>query len=223
MAISHHVSYSTNSGEVESSGADLNGVNVDPPTVLGVTADTFNVAGAATLGSATLLLLYLAAGGRFKKQRLNEKGLKSDRSFQTEESPDTTLPDTEDGLMMYLASTSKKTGTTDVDKVQEAINTANWGMVEKLASKLAEREDFSTISSIGSQSVNRTTLLKLRAHLSPVDQAHAKSLDKHVSRGDWSAVARAASLYAGRRTSKKSSSSKYMSKAAENFTEVSLS
>lgn len=195
-----------------SNGPELSGKD---DTTTKTSSSNVNVAGAATLGSAALLLLGLIAGER-KQLRENEQKIKNipgDTSQQTEESPE---PETESesGVMLYLNVSGSRDGATAIDKLKEAIDTANWDKVYELASKLAEREDMSTISSIGSHSVNRTTSLKLRRHLSPVDQAHAKSLDRHVAVNDWTAVARTASLYAGQIGSGRPSTSKYMSKAA---------
>jgi len=98
---------------------------------------------------------------------------------------------------------------TSVEDIRGAINNANWDLVYKLASQLAENDDGLSISSSG--------LFKDqdRSHLADEDQERTKVLDELVDKGDWTGLAVTAALYAGEtsntphdQSSKKRSTSK---------------
>lgn len=186
---------------------DLVGVDSGPTVASSTGTNATNIVGAATAGSACLLLLYLVAGQRKNRQQNDRpiKDLESNNSYRTESSPDT--GSSEGDMMVHLKapfpanqSTSlshfSPNMTSDADEVFEAIINADWYEVYNLASKLSECEDLSTISSFGRQDSLRSYAELDLSHLSLEDQQRTRTLDRLAKNRDWTGVAVTAALYA---------------------------
>lgn len=171
-----------NGGNTSSAGLDLVGSDY-VPKVAG-DSNAFNVAGAATAGSALFLLLALLAGDRKKHRQNTQKVIKDIETANcTEETPLKEFGEEINPIILHSGET---------DEVYKAIDEANWGRVYNFASLLAEREDQSTMSSLSRVSLPETD----RSHLSLEDQQRTRTLDRLAKNCDWTGVAVTAALYA---------------------------
>lgn len=177
-------------------------------------ANTTNIVGAATAGSACLLLVFLLSGERRSRQQ-QLKSRKDGSSYKTESSPDPDSLSDELGRelppIMPDHDQTRNTNqfnpiiTSEADEVFHAINRADWYEVYNLASKLSESEDLSTISSYGGQGSHKSysAINQDRSHLSLEDQQRTRTLDRLAMNRDWTGVAVTAALYADESSSVK--------------------
>lgn len=220
---------------------DLVGVDSGPTIVASENGtNATNVVGAATAGSACLLLLYLLAGQRKNRQQNVRaiKDLESNTSYRTESSPD--HDSSIDEMMAHLTTPSLHQRTSianftpnmvsDSEEVFEAIRKADWYKVYNLASKISEREDLSTISSFSMRDLQRSSSDLDLSHLSMEDQHRTRTLDRLAKNRDWTGVAVTAALYADESmmsidssfSSNVSSASGYHEKSTQNMPPPSL-
>lgn len=85
-------------------------------------------------------------------------------------------------------------------EIEEAVDNGNWDEVYQLASRLAEQEDMSTLSSYGRQSTSgrlSSERMERRSRLKEEDHERVKTLDELIDSRDWTGVAVTAALYAG--------------------------
>lgn len=85
-------------------------------------------------------------------------------------------------------------------EIEEAVDNGNWDEVYQLASRLAEQEDMSTLSSYGRQSASgrlSSERMERRSRLKEEDHERVKTLDELIESRDWTGVAVTAALYAG--------------------------
>lgn len=84
------------------------------------------------------------------------------------------------------------------DQIEEAVDFGNWDSVYRIASKLAEQEDLSTLSSAGHKPTHLSIRrLERRSILGAEDRERARTLDELITNGDWTGAAVTAALYAG--------------------------
>lgn len=84
--------------------------------------------------------------------------------------------------------------------IEQAVDNGNWDEVYQLASRLAEQEDVSTLSSYGRQSASgrlSSERMERRSRLKEEDHERVKTLDELIDSRDWTGVAVTAALYAG--------------------------
>jgi len=84
--------------------------------------------------------------------------------------------------------------------IEEAVDNGDWDKVYQLASRLAEQEDMSTLSSYGRQSASgrlSSERMERRSRLKEEDHERVKTLDELIDSRDWTGVAVTAALYAG--------------------------
>lgn len=198
---------------------DVDDSDADTPAVTGAKAtgtNTTNIVGAATAGSACLLLLFLVSGERRNRQQQmkSTKEVEGSKSYMTENSlePDSLSDELDRGLATLMPESQgnnarqfNPTLTSDADEVFKAINRADWYEVYNMASKLSENEDLSTISSYGGQGTQRnySAIDQDRSHLSLEDQQRTRTLDRLAMNRDWTGVAVTVALYADESSSAK--------------------
>jgi hypothetical protein len=120
------------------------------------------------------------------------------------------------GRSSFVQNRAKISAEATLEKINDAIDTANWNEVYTLASEMAEHEDLSTLSS--RQSSNRSAAEKKlfksitytrrsRTGLSQEDLERTQTLDDLVEINDWTGLAVTAALYAGESASRRGESS----------------
>ncbi|CAJ1933246.1 unnamed protein product [Cylindrotheca closterium] len=217
---------------------DIDNSYADTPAATGAKAtgtNATNIIGAATAGSACLLLLFLVGGERrsLQQQMKSTKDVESNISYKTESSPESdTLADElvralptimQDHDLAKNTSQFNLSMTSDVDAVFKAISRADWYEVYNMASQLSENEDLSTISSYGGQGNHRNypALDQDRSHLSLEDQQRTRTLDRLAMNRDWTGVAVTAALYADESSSAKEMKGGYfLSQSAAAATQI---
>ena len=116
------------------------------------------------------------------------------------------------GRSSFVQNRAKISADATFEKINDAIDNANWNEVYTLASEMAEHEDLSTLSS--RQSSNRSAAEKKlfksitytrrsRTGLSNEDLERTQTLDDLVEMNDWTGLAVTAALYAGESASRR--------------------
>lgn len=121
-----------------------------------------------------------SVGGNNRKSTLDEDGSDKEKGRVTLAS-----------ASVRKSVKSSKPRSSPLEDVKEAINNADWDNVYRLASQLAEEDDLSL------SSVDVTSEIINRNHLSREDQDRTMALDELMAKGDWTGLAVTAALYAG--------------------------